>query len=219
MFDHIIVTNDVYKCCFTMLIFASFLLKRQLNECNMENYLRKVVIEGLFESENNYTINFIEGANCIYGDNGTGKTSIINLIVSSLSCDITKLRALPFESIVLYTAKSGQVRAKKFLRVYKKIPSIKDNKLEVGYIKIEIVNDPDSIEIPYPGSTVMPGLWDDTESTISAKIDNFKEKISAEITLTHVPLLRMHDSEIFSENGNDEYLQMALRKKEYIINK
>ncbi|RUN96892.1 hypothetical protein EKN26_17415 [Enterobacter bugandensis] len=179
----------------------------------MENYLRKVVIEGLFEAENNYTINFIEGANCIYGDNGTGKTSIINLIVSSLSCDITKLRALPFDSILLYTAKSGQVRSKKFLRVYKKKPTIKDNKLEVGYIKIEIVNDPDSIEIPYTGSTVIPGLWDDSENTISAKIDSFKEKISAEITLTHVPLLRMHDSEIFSENGNDEYLQMALRKK------
>lgn len=86
----------------------------------MENYLRKVVIEGLFEKNNNYSIDFIEGANCIYGDNGTGKTSIINLIVSSLSCDLNKLKTVPFESLSLYTAKTGQVRAKKFIIVRKK---------------------------------------------------------------------------------------------------
>ena len=179
----------------------------------MENYLRKVVIEGLFEKDNDYTIDFIEGANCIYGDNGTGKTSIINLIVSCLSCDIGKLKILPFESVILYTAKSGQIRAKKFLHVQKTPPSIRDNKLEVGSIRMEISNDTDSIEVPYYGSASLPPPWEDAENSIAAKLDNFKDKISLELTLTHVPLLRVHDSEIFSDNGHDEYLQMALRKK------
>ncbi len=179
----------------------------------MENYLRKVVIEGLFESDNNYTIDFIEGANCLYGDNGTGKTSIINLIVSCLSCDVNKLRSLPFDSCVLYIAKSGQVRAKKFLQVQKKKPSFEDSRLESGYIRVELFNDTDAIEIPYHGSTAILGFWEEAENSLSAKIDNFKEKVSSEITLTHVPLLRVHDSEIFNESGSDEYLQMALRKK------
>ncbi|KAB1581076.1 AAA family ATPase [Serratia marcescens] len=179
----------------------------------MENYLRKVVIEGLFEEYNNYSIDFIEGANCIYGDNGTGKTSIINLIVSCLSCDLNKLKTLPFGSLSLYTAKTGQVRAKKFIHVQKKGPSIKDNKIEDGYIKIEIVNDPDFIQIPYYGSYATPGVWEEAANAITVKIDNFKEKVSSELTLTHVPLLRVHDSEIFSETGHDEYLQMVLRKK------
>ncbi|WP_072208611.1 AAA family ATPase [Pantoea dispersa] len=179
----------------------------------MENYLRKVLIEGLFERKNNYSIDFIEGANCLYGDNGTGKTSIINLIVSCLNCDLGKLKTLPFESIVLYTAKTGQVRAKKFLHVQKNYPTVKDNKFVNGSIKLEILNDPDYIEVPYYGNSPLPGPWDEIENNISAKIDNLKEKISAELTLTHVPLLRVHDSEIFSESGHDEYLQMALRKK------
>ena len=179
----------------------------------MENYLRKVVIEGLFEKNNNYSIDFIEGANCIYGDNGTGKTSIINLIVSSLSCDLNKLKTVPFESLSLYTAKTGQVRAKKFIIVRKKNPEIIDSKLETGYIKIEIVNDPDFIEIPFYGNNQLPGYWEEVENSISAKIENFKKKVLSELTLTHVPLLRVHDSEIFNEGGHDEYLQMVLRKK------
>lgn len=179
----------------------------------MENYLRKVVIEGLFEKNNNYSIDFIEGANCIYGDNGTGKTSIINLIVSSLSCDLNKLKTVPFESLSLYTAKTGQVRAKKFIIVRKKNPEIIDSKLETGYIKIEIVNDPDFIEIPFYGNNQLPGYWEEVENSISARIENFKKKVLSELTLTHVPLLRVHDSEIFNEGGHDEYLQMVLRKK------
>lgn len=179
----------------------------------MENYLRKVLIDGLFEKKNNYSIEFIEGANCLYGDNGTGKTSIINLIVSCLNCDLNKLKTLPFDSIVLYTAKTGQVRAKKFLQVQKTYPTIKDNKFISGSIKIEIINDSDAVEIPYYGNSPANGPWDDLENNFAAKIDNIKEKVSAELTLTHVPLLRVHDSEIFGESGHDEYLQMALRKK------
>jgi predicted ATP-dependent endonuclease of OLD family len=130
-----------------------------------------------------------------------------------LCCDIGKLKILPFESVVLYTAKSGQIRAKKFLHVQKTPPSIRNNKLEVGSIRMEISNDTDSIEVPYYGNASLPPPWEDAENSIAAKLDNFKDKISLELTLTHVPLLRVHDSEIFSENGHDEYLQMVLRKK------
>lgn len=179
----------------------------------MENYLRRVSITSLFERNNNYSIDFIEGANCLYGDNGTGKTSIINLIVSSLNCDLGKLKTLPFESVTLYTAKTGQVRPKKFMRVEKNAPFFEGHKFQPGIIKIEIISDMDSVEIPFFGNGSLPTPWDETESSILAKIEILKDKIKKELTLTHVPLLRVHDSEIFSENGHDEYLQMALRKK------
>ena len=65
---------------------------------------------------------------------------------------------------------------------------------------MEISNDTDSIEVPYYGNASLPPPWEDVENSIAAKLDNFKDKISSELTLTHVPLLRVHDSEIFSEN-------------------
>lgn len=177
----------------------------------MDNYLRKVVIEDLFEENNNYIIDFIEGANCIYGDNGTGKTSIINLIVSSLKCDLSRLKVLPFGNITLYTAKTGQVRAKKFLNVERKQPSVKNGNFESGYIRLEVTNDSEPLTIPYYNQFQAP--WDEIDSSIMSKLDLLKNHISSELTLTHVPLLRIHDSEIFGETGHDDYLQMALRKK------
>ncbi|HEE8948952.1 TPA: AAA family ATPase, partial [Providencia rettgeri] len=164
-----------------------------------------------FEENNNYIIDFIEGANCIYGDNGTGKTSIINLIVSSLKCDLSRLKVLPFGNITLYTAKTGQVRAKKFLNVERKQPSVKNGNFESGYIRLEVTNDSEPLTIPYYNQFQAP--WDEIDSSIMSKLDLLKNHISSELTLTHVPLLRIHDSEIFGETGHDDYLQMALRKK------
>lgn len=178
----------------------------------MENYLRRVTIDGLFQNGNNYTIDFIEGANCIYGNNGTGKTSIINLIVSCLNCDLNKLRSIPFEKVILYLAKTGQVRKRKFMQVVKTPHSIIEGKFTPGFFTLSTSNNPEPIIIPF-GPLSGPQSLEDTDTEFVTQLEIFKNNIESEITLTHVPLLRMHDSEIFSENGHDDFLQMALRKR------
>ena len=47
----------------------------------MYSFIKKVLIVGLFE----------EGSNCLFGDNGTGKTTLINLIVGCLMADLPSL--------------------------------------------------------------------------------------------------------------------------------
>jgi predicted ATP-binding protein involved in virulence len=74
----------------------------------MDYYIRRVLIKGLFENGNDYRIDLSDGCNCIYGGNGTGKTTIINLIVNSLNVEIEALAPVPFNSLTIQLAKAGQ---------------------------------------------------------------------------------------------------------------
>lgn len=85
----------------------------------MEYYIRRVIIQDLFEPKNDYRIDLSEGSNCIYGSNGTGKTTIINLIVNCLNVELEAIAKTPFSSISIDLAKTGQVRAIKFLKLSK----------------------------------------------------------------------------------------------------
>lgn len=60
--------------------------------------LKFIEIKGLFE-EYNYKINLNENINIFVAENGFGKTTILNIIVSLLKNDRTKLKSLPFKSI------------------------------------------------------------------------------------------------------------------------
>ncbi len=71
----------------------------------MDYYIRRVSIDGLFEEGNDYRIDLSEGCNCIYGGNGTGKTTIINLIVNSLNVELESLAQTGFETISILLAK------------------------------------------------------------------------------------------------------------------
>lgn len=70
----------------------------------MDHYIRKLKIESLFDDKNTVSIDFIENVNCIYGVNGSGKTTIISLLVASLSCDIKKIANLLFKKAFIYIA-------------------------------------------------------------------------------------------------------------------
>lgn len=177
----------------------------------MENYLKKVVIKDLFDEGNNYEIDFIQGCNCIFGDNGTGKTSIINLIVSSIGVEIEKLERIPFKTITVFLAKSGQVRAKRFFTVEKTI-----TKDELG-----IINHYLEYRFHYDESRIVLNLersndnYEELRRSQSEQVASSARKIvSKELSLTHVPLLRVHDSEILLNGEQDDYLHMALRRRQ-----
>lgn len=70
---------------------------RIINAFNSSS-LKFIEIKGLFE-EYNYKINLNENINIFVAENGFGKTTILNIIVSLLKNDRIKLKSLPFKSI------------------------------------------------------------------------------------------------------------------------
>lgn len=168
----------------------------------MEFYIRRVLIEGLFETGNNYRIELAEGCNCIYGGNGTGKTTVINLIVNSLSVELDFLSRTPFHSVTIYLAKAGQVRASKFITLSK------ERVRAHGYpdIKYEIEGQSFGFLVPPRGVSVR-------ERSVE-ELETLKGLIAEKINLTHVPLLRMHDSELLGgRDDRDEFLHAMLKSR------
>lgn len=172
----------------------------------MDYYIRRVVISDLFEAGNNYKIELSEGCNCIFGPNGTGKTTIINLIVNSLSVDLEQLSRISFGSITIFLAKTGQVRPFKYLQLtrMRKFPGLVNL-----YYEFES-NVTYAFEMKVRGGV----------SKVSERLDEnspeeLRNAIRERLNLTHVPLLRMHDSEInMSRDSGDEFLQSMLRQKQ-----
>ena len=171
----------------------------------MEFYLRKVVISNLFEEGNNYVINLAEGCNCIYGANGTGKTTIINLIVNSLNADIDRLYKSIFSSISIFVAKSSQKRAVKLLTISKSIS--KDGNTINICVEINSTTK-HSIEIKSNSEASR------VREQIALLKNEINQKINQKINLTHVPLLRMHDSDLISHRiEGDNFLHTLLINK------
>ena len=168
----------------------------------MDHYIRRVAINDLFETGNNYKIDLFQGCNCLYGGNGTGKTTIINLIVNSLNVEVESISKTPFSSITISLAKSGQSRAFKFLQVTRQF----DPKTLNTIITYEV-----------DGTTPAPFIVNSRARFMepySESIDGLKKYIYDLVNLTHVPLLRMHDSELFGlRDDRDEFLHNALRSR------
>ena len=66
--------------------------------------IEKVRIEGLWDHK---SIEFIcdKNFNFLIGENGTGKTTIINLIAAVLLVDFEKLDKIPFKEVSIYLRK------------------------------------------------------------------------------------------------------------------
>lgn len=166
----------------------------------MEYYIRRVSISDLFEANNNYKLELTEGCNCIYGGNGTGKTTIINLIVNCLNAEIDRLAKIPFTSITIHLAKSKQVRAIRFLKATR-------------------INDPSGTTLTFELEGQEPQIFAFSARSRAPEVnseitENLKRKIFEFINLTHVPLLRMHDSELFGmRDERDEFLHSFLRNR------
>lgn len=170
----------------------------------MEYYIRRVVINDLFEPGNNYKLNLDDGCNCIYGSNGTGKTTIINLIVNSLNVEIEALAKTQFTTITIYLAKTGQVRPAKFLVVTKErsVPSA----VQISYELVNVASCSFSLGSKNIANSIQERYGEEPEE--------FKKLIMEKINLTHVPLLRMHDSELLmGRSERDDFLQTMLRHK------
>lgn len=168
----------------------------------MDFYIRRVSISDLFEPGNNYKIELFQGCNCIFGGNGTGKTTIINLIVSCLNADFESIAKTPFSSITIQLAKSGQSRALRFLTVNRQFDKVLSNTV-VAYE----LEGSDPVTFTLNPRTRRTESYGGSAEPIKSHIDSF-------INLTHVPLLRMHDSELFNiRDERDEFLHSALRSR------
>ncbi|WP_175796080.1 AAA family ATPase [Burkholderia anthina] len=78
----------------------------------MENYIASAVITGLWGRENErLNFKFNEKFNFIIGRNGTGKTTVINLLAAALTADFERLDKIQFsEVLIVLRPKSGRHR-------------------------------------------------------------------------------------------------------------
>ncbi len=171
----------------------------------MEYYIRKVLITGLFEPGNDYKIDLTEGCNCIYGSNGTGKTTVINLIVNCLNVELESIFKAPFQSVSIFLAKTGQVRASKFLILTKAA----SKSLSAAELKYE-VDGVGNYEFYAPSRH----LINRPQEKFGDSPEELRQLILQRVNMTHVPLLRMHDSELIgARDERDEFIHGVLRSK------
>ncbi|NNU81616.1 AAA family ATPase [Halovulum dunhuangense] len=94
------------------------------------NYIEKVKIQG-FWGRKNVSISFHDDINFLIGPNGSGKTTIINLISAVLRADIPALYSIQFETIFIHLKTIGA--NKKPIIEVSKIVDQKMGSLEIRY--------------------------------------------------------------------------------------
>lgn len=105
------------------------------------NIIESVDIIGFWGGNKNITITFDRDANFIIGKNGTGKTTVINLIASALKGDIKTLYSIKFESIKI-TLKEPSVNRKPIIEIKKSINN-DNNSVEIIYeIRLKTTEEP-----------------------------------------------------------------------------
>lgn len=188
----------------------------------MNNIIKRVMVVGLFERGNDYLIEFDTGSNCLFGDNGTGKTTLINLIVAVLAGDIGVLTDIEFEYVEITIEKKGEFSE---VSVYKSSLPTEDDTLdhsspllehieathrqnphvqnpfkshnkrvdESDYSLIAYVLDGEEITFQYP--TYEGRIFFFRRIMKSRKHLGLLKRLSSLINLTHVPLLRVKSNE------------------------
>lgn len=158
------------------------------------HYIRKLKIDGLFNSQYSMTIEMNDSINCIYGANGSGKTTIINLLVAALSCDVRRLENIKFKSFTVFTAKSKQKKAIKFFSV-EKSKTAEDVKSKISYV----FNKADSQD------TLNVSEFTQTESK---ELKTIIEKL---ISANYLPLNRFNESDVGDSLRERDFLMRSFR--------
>lgn len=69
--------------------------------------LKSVALKGVWD-EKDFSYNFHPDINFLIGPNGSGKTTVINLIVAALTADYDALNRVPFQSIICEFSQEGK---------------------------------------------------------------------------------------------------------------
>lgn len=101
------------------------------------NIIKRVIING-FWSDRRVQIDFKEDVNFFYGSNGSGKTTILNIIASILSCDYLALCKLPFSDAEIQFHPRNQKEIS-IINVTKNqesgfLTSIDDSNIKIDYV-------------------------------------------------------------------------------------
>jgi predicted ATPase len=169
----------------------------------VNSIVSKVMVIGLFEEGNDYLIDFKEGSNCLFGDNGTGKTTMINLIVAGIEADLKVLMEVHFDYLSISVINDeGDVN---------EIVVVKGNSNK---------SDEDDEEFYGDGLKELLVSVNGSEFQFNYKVDNeerhakkgmrtrkyhlMKTFLNKLVNLTHVPLLRMRtDVTVFDQDGHE----------------
>ncbi len=165
----------------------------------MDNYIRKLSVKSLFNEKTNLSLDFDEKVNCLFGVNGSGKTTVINLLVASLFCDAFKLSTLAFTSVIVSIAHTGKKKARPFFEVtkmangvaYRFFPEFVDSEKD------------EAAEFIFPDISRK-----EVSRAEEIKKQKVLERIKVHVSTTYVPLSRLHDSEIYD---SDYLLSQAMR--------
>lgn len=158
-------------------------------------YVRKVRITSLFGQEKVRNIDLREDVNCIFGANGSGKTTIINVLVSILACDAQKLSKFKFSQVEVFLSKTKQRRPLRFIEV---------TKTSAGEILYKLRGG-ESV-------SVLQAMGDPNTQNIS----KVKEYVSEHLLVTHLPLSRINESELGGTNPreSDYFWQSIVRSRD-----
>jgi predicted ATP-binding protein involved in virulence len=177
----------------------------------MERYIRRVRVEGMFDSELEMVVDFSPADNCIFGINGSGKTVLINLIVASIQCDIEMLSKLPFKSIRIVTAPVGGKKESNFLTVEKTSYGAVYNFHESMNLDIKVRLGREllsNISVDKDKSYKIYNRQARSEENSKRRI-MLKRLIAQFIPFTYIPLLRMQDN----VGRSDDILQYEMRRQ------
>lgn len=174
----------------------------------MDNYIRKLQVQSLFGDKAELKVEFDEKINCLYGVNGSGKTTTINILVASMTCDVNRLSILPFSKVSIFISPTGKRRAKHFFDVIKMDGNIRYH-FNTEYLSPNDV-DLEIVDFLISSKRELDRVDEKKKGIVTQLIKN-------NVTTTYVPLSRMHDSDLYDSNGRpDEYFLSQILRSRHI---